>query len=127
MKAQTKHYVEYYYPGILFAETGVKEIPDREVANLKFPKNAYSFRFFDRKITIENEVKMESDRLNLSPLYFIGGQKMTLAEVKKAMPEQKILISNMEGSFPVIVKTRFNQCIRFEEGSLIINDDGGTR
>ncbi len=121
MKTETKHYVEYYFPGTLFAETSVDEIPDREVANIRFPPSAYSFRIFDRKITFENEVKMESDRLNISPLYFIGGKKMTLADVKKEMPDKKILISNMEGSFPVIVKTRFNQCVRFEEGSIIIN------
>ncbi len=121
MEVETKHYVEYHYPGILFAENSVKEIPDREIANIKLPKNAYSFRLFSRKITIKNEVEMKSGRLNISSLYYIGGQKMTLEEVRKAMPDQKILISNMEGSSPVIVKTKFGQCVRFETGGIIIN------
>lgn len=118
MKVGIKHYVEYYYPGFFVSESSEEEIE----GGLKFPKNAYGFRFFDRKISSDNETEMKSDKLNISPLHFIGGERMTLAEVKEKMPEKNILINNMEtNDYPEIVNTKFGQLFPLEKGSKIFS------
>ena len=42
-----KHYVEFFYPGSLFAETSIQQVVSRE-AKVDFPKGIYGYRFFMR-------------------------------------------------------------------------------
>jgi len=95
-KTKVTTYVEFFYPGLIFPESSVRKVKNRDVKKLKIPTTAFGFHFFDIKSTIVRKTKMESKRLNASPFYYFGGRIMTLEEVCKELPEAKILINNME-------------------------------
>ena len=91
-------YVEFFYPGTFFDESSVKEVASRSIKKLIIPKEAFAFQFFDVLSTDEGGVKLESDRLNISPIYYCGGRVMTLGEVIEEMPEAIALISTMKAN-----------------------------
>jgi len=103
-----KHYVEFLYPGILFAETECREVKSRDHRRLrKIPENCYGFRFFDRTETKVDGEKLYGDRKNYSGTYFIDAYTYSLQDIKDQFPDQKILISNMEcNGYKRVVRTR---------------------
>lgn len=107
-----KHYIEWMYPGIIVSETGVEEIPSRRRPN-KVPKGAFAYRFFDRsEVNLDGEI-LRGDRKNVSGIVYLGGQVMTLEEVKKMPGDNKILISNMEtNGWNRVIKTKNGQVMR---------------
>ena len=104
-----KHYIEYYDPGILMAESSTKEIVERRYLHV-FPQNCYAYRLFDIEVVEGEYGDLVSSRLNLSGFYYNGGQIYTPDEVEKAFPEEKILISNIRGN-------RFKHAIRTSIGN----------
>ena len=102
MAKTRKTFVEFYFPGLIFANNSIREVKDRNIKNLKVPKNAFGFRFFDIfQTTVLLDGKkhtLKSERLKISPMYYYGGRVMTLAEVKREMGNEKILIANMENN-----------------------------
>lgn len=76
-----KHYVEYLYPGILFSETSVKEVAERDVKAVDISDGCFGFRFFDRTVTVIDGETLTGDRKNVSGWYY-QGEKMTLEQVK---------------------------------------------
>lgn len=91
-------YVEFFYPGVFFDESSVVKVSSRDTRKLRVPEQAFAFQFFDIMSTKENGVKMESKAINISPMFYYGGRVMTLNDVRKEMPEARILISNMRGN-----------------------------
>ena len=97
-----KHFVRYFSPGTLVAETTDKPIDswdvDKAVEMVKdikerYGATPYGFRFITRSRTNEDLDSKETKRSNL---YYLGGKILTLTQVKKEMPNEHILISNME-------------------------------
>jgi hypothetical protein len=109
-----KHFVTFCSPGTFFSETTTKDIDSWDVEqaqrmaqNIKERHNAlpYGFYFTTRK---RGENDLDSKETNKSPMYYLGGKVMTLADVKAENdPENEILISNMEinGYDKIIVNT----------------------
>lgn len=75
-----KRYVEFYSTSMdgERALREVKEVLWRDISTLTIPADVHSFRFFDVLIdTVEEngeQVKLRSDRLNVSPLHYYGGR-----------------------------------------------------
>lgn len=112
VRGETKTYVEVLYPGILFSETEITEVDNRDPdAIAQKYKNAFGLRFFDQERT---EVKIGSkqqtvsgERKNESKLYYPNAQTFTVADVKKLPGDHTILISNMEcNGYKKVVRTR---------------------
>jgi len=101
-----KQYVEFLYPGALVSETEVKEVKDRDPSRLEVPEGCFGYRFFDRQEAVVDGETLVGQPRNYSGMTYFG-QAMTLAEVKREMPDALTLISNMEGNgWERVVKTR---------------------
>ena len=114
MKETKKTYVELRYPGLLFTETDLLPVRERNPQAIakKYP-NAFAFQFFDvmeTSVTVGGDKKtVQSRRKNESPTYFPEGKLYTkeqiLAMNKKG--EYTILLSNMRsGNWFAVVFTR---------------------
>jgi hypothetical protein len=112
-------YVEFLYPGIMFSKNSTQKVKSRDISAIKIPDGAFALRFYD--VTF-NEVKIDGKILRDKPKnskktgwQYLGGEVLSLADVKKKMPDAKILISNMEGN-----KIKFGQCMPMEKGDCVI-------
>lgn len=116
-----KHYVEYFYPGLICSETSEVETKDRYPSSLNVPDNAFGFRFFDKEeIVLESGNVLKSDRQNYSPNYYYG-EKYTLNQVKLYYPESKTLIANMEWNhWDAVVRTKFGQFIPLTNNDIVL-------
>ena len=94
-------YVEFLYPGMLFSESSVKKVKNRDVSKLKVPRYSYGFIFFDiLSVTVKaggKKVELTSDRLRVSPMHYYDAKVYTLAEIKRTFPKERVLINNFEG------------------------------
>lgn len=109
-----KHFVTFYSPGILVAETTEKPIDSWDVEKAKKMVHSikerhgatpYGFRFTTRE---RGEDDLDSKVVAHSPLYYLGGKIETLAQIKaRATEKDRILVSNMEinGIAKVITNT----------------------
>jgi len=99
------HFVTFYSPGTLVAETTTKPIDAWDVdkavemaASIKerYGATPYGFRFSTRE---RRDDELDSRQVAQSGMYFLGGKIMSLAELERLNdPHDKILISNMRGN-----------------------------
>jgi hypothetical protein len=127
MKEITKTYVEFSYPGALFAETEDKEIITRDVKKVLkiMPKGAFCFRFYDmtsKEVTIDGEQEtVFGKEKNKSGKYYPGATPYTIEQVKKMGKDFSILASNMEcNNWPTVIKTRIGNFQPLEKGDIIL-------
>jgi uncharacterized protein (UPF0128 family) len=100
----TKHYVEFYYPGSFFPETSVKEIKSRK-EKIETPKGCYGYMFFDQEEIESNGETLIGKPKNKSGMTYFG-KKYSIEDLKREFPENRILISNIEGNgYKFAVKT----------------------
>jgi hypothetical protein len=117
--AKTVHGVEYLYPGIFVSENECKDItsPDPALALKKMPKGAYAFRFYEYNQILD----MKGKPKNFSGWTYPNGRVYTLAEIKKKFPQQKILISNMEGNgWNRVVETQTHNWVPFTDKDQVV-------
>lgn len=102
----TKHYVEFFYPGVFISETSTKEISNRD-AKINLPKGAYGYRIFSREEVVLDGETLYGERKNYSGITYYG-KILTLDDVKELEPKDhyEILISNMEiNKYDKVVRT----------------------
>lgn len=107
-----KQYVQYFYPGIFFAEDSYEEINATREEFLamkpKFPKGCFAFRFFTKEV-IEGETgKLVGEPFNYSGMYYNGGQVYTTAELEELYPNETILIANSRSRGTVVRTSQGN-------------------
>ena len=114
----TKHYIEFYFQGTIFAETSVKEIKDRN-EHITPPKGCYGYSFFDREeVSVNGEMLFGKPKNQSGTTFF--GEKYSLDEVKKQFPQEKILISNLESNdYKYVVKTIRGNWVFFNKGDKV--------
>lgn len=118
-----KHYVEYFYPGMMFPETTAIETQSRDLDKAKLPDNAYAMRFYDTE-TIESESgrSLESKPFNYSGMMY-EGELYTIEDVAEKVPNSLILQSNMRSNnWPVVVRTKKGNFQPFNEGDVLLNE-----
>lgn len=105
-KMAIKQYVEFMYPGAFFSETEVREVKERDPTKLEVPQGCFGYRFFERQEVQEGGETLFGQPRNYSGTTYFG-KAMTIADVKREMPDAKTLISNMENNgWDKVVKTR---------------------
>ena len=97
------HFVTFYSPGTMVAETTTKPIPSWDVdlavamssdIQERHAARPYGFRFSTRG---RNDDELDSKEIAKSPLYYIGGKVETIDDVRRrGDPNERILLSNME-------------------------------
>ena len=98
-----KHFVTFYSPGTFVYEQTTKPIEEWnaeqavEMAKSITERHAakpFGFRFSTRA---RKDDELDSKTVKESPMYYLGGDVLTLEDVKKRNdPKDAILISNME-------------------------------
>lgn len=92
---ELKTYVEFFMPGIMFPNTTIREVKDRNANALLVPPGVYKFVYFDmREITYLGDVYTSDKRLNVSGNYYIGGTVHTLDDIPNT-EQYRILLDNM--------------------------------
>ena len=111
-----KHYVEFFYPGVLFAESSSVSIDARESFNVTdVPTNAYAYRFYDREEIDQNDEKLVGPIKHISGFYFFG-KVYDADDVVTLFPEASILARNMQyNGWNKVVKTRCGNWQPFDE------------
>ncbi len=132
MNKQTisQHFVTFLSPGTFVSEETTKPIAswDVEIAvamarNVTERHNSvpYGFIFTTRS---RSEKDLDSKEVKRSKCHYLGGRILTLADVKKEMPNESILISNMEcnGIKRVIINTNsWRSVLPFDEGDTLLD------
>ena len=124
-----KTYIEFLYPGSFFSESSTQEVKTRDVSKVKVPKNAFGFKFFDiLSVVVDTDgkkVKLTSERINVSPKHYYGGKLYTVAELKREFPNERILISNIEGNgYPKAIRCRTGNWQPFEKTDVFVEAVG---
>lgn len=144
-KINKKTYAEFTVPGLLFPESEVVEVKNRNVLKLSVPKAACGVGFFDILTTsIANKgkkpVKAESNPVNKSKYYNIGTKVYTVDEVWAETKKEKFLISedairgreNMlkdmkQKKLKFALKCRVGGFVKLERGDLVLLVNGEKR
>ncbi len=107
------HFVSFLSPGTFVHEETTKPIESWDVEKAKemargiterHDATPFGFRFSTRE---RKDDELDSKVVKRSGCYYLGGRVMTLADVKREMPNEHILIGNMEcnGYDRIIVNT----------------------
>ena len=101
------HYVQFLQPGALVSETSNKRIRSRNPENVKLPSEfTFGFRFFSQIEVTKDGEKLIGRAKDWSGTYYPDGTIYSLKEVKRYLPNEKILISNMTiNNMETVVKT----------------------
>ncbi|VVB82148.1 Uncharacterised protein [uncultured archaeon] len=131
METEIKQYIEFFYPKDLYStnfEAICKKI-DNSPQEIEVPRKAFAYRYFERQEAIadDKEVLVGNPR-NYSETHYIG-RILTLDELKKEMPYEKIQIRNLEkiigkNNSKKIVFTRGRTFQLLDEKDIVIEDSG---
>lgn len=103
-RVMKKHFVIFESPGTFFHEQTERPIESWDVAaalkmaddvSERYGATPFAFHFITRE---RGNDDLDSRKTKESGRYFLGGRVMDLEQVKKEMPDAKILISNMEAN-----------------------------
>lgn len=98
------HFVTFLSPGTFVSEETTKPIASWSVPEAvklskkiveRYGAKPYAFRFSTRE---RGDNDLDSKTTKESGLYFLGGRVMTLPDVEREMPNERILISNMRNN-----------------------------
>jgi len=112
----TKHFVEFLSPGVFMSESSSKEVNSRDYSEVKIGNYCFGYRFYDRNefSHLDTGEILKGKSTNYSPWTYFG-EVMTLAQVKKNVPDNRILVANMTNNgYKKVVKTKFGQYIPLE-------------
>lgn len=100
-----KHFVTFYSPGTLVAETSVLPVDSWDVEKAmemahdikeRYGATPYGFRFHTRE---RDENDLDSHESDGSKMYFLGGKIETLSEIEaRHDPKDSILVGNMKSN-----------------------------
>lgn len=97
MEKVTKSYVEKIYRGLLFSDSSVTEVTERDPMKIVNDGQMQGFRFYDKEFVVDGEKSYDGEKSNYSNwIYF--GKRLSLDEIKAQYgsdPDYRILISNM--------------------------------
>lgn len=117
-------FAEFYFPDTFAPETFVYHVPTRNINSLKWPKNAYAVRFFDRIEYFVSDmfsetggfVILKSEPRQYSKTFYRNATLLSLVDVVETMPTERALIDNMKrNGYNFVVKTAHGQYFPFDE------------
>ena len=126
-----KHFIIFLSPGTFFSEQTEKPIDSWNVERAislsrsiteRYNAKPYGFQFTTRE---RSKNDLDSKETKRSGTYYLGGRVMTLADVKRDMPDEQILISNMtcNGYKKVVVsETPWRSIHPLEKGDIVLQE-----
>lgn len=115
-----KHYVGFFYRGILSNEISPQEISSCNLKEVKVPDGAFGFQLFDivlGEVEVDGEkIELSSKRLNISPMHYYGGHIYTKAEVEATVSNNEILLREMrDNNWEKVIQTRTENFQHFDD------------
>lgn len=122
-----KHFVRFRYLGSFFSKESSNEVADRDPLKVGVPEGAFAFTFYDLVVgvAIENgkAIPVSSAALDESNHYYYGGKIYTVTELKKELPNKRILVSNIEcNGYRRAIKCRTGNWQPFGDGDVYIEE-----
>lgn len=119
------HKVEYLMPGLLVSESITLDLSERSVKEAVdlAPKNAFCFTFFDVPDApdLGEEFTVTPKPQNRSGRYYLGGEVLTLKDVREHYGAYSILLSNMRGNeWDAVIKCRTGNFQPFTSEDVIV-------
>ena len=68
MEKITKTYVEKIYRGLLFSESSIKEVAERNPMQVENDGKMQGFRFYDKEYVVDGEMKLTRQALSIHHL-----------------------------------------------------------
>ena len=111
-----KHFIEIFYPGLIFSESSRKEIGHRDPREIgKMPRGAFAFRFGDNEYVgaVDDEGnhfnREVGGDINFSKMFYPGGKILDRAGVEALEMDEctkRITLGNMDGNgYKQVVQT----------------------
>ena len=125
MEKVTKSYVEKIYRGLLFSDSSVAEVTERDPMKVKNDGQMQGFRFYDKEFVVDGEKSYDGEKSNYSNwIYF--GKRLSLTEIKAQYgndPDYRILISNMENNhYQYVCHTQAGSFLPMEEKDMTFDE-----
>lgn len=140
--ATTIHRVIFYSPGTFVSEQSSREIASWDTATAcemasgiteRYGARPYAFAFVTH-VTAPDVPDGQGGTLKVQPretarsgMHFIDGKVLTVEDIEaRHDPKDSILLSNMRGSFPIVVETvnGYRSTHPFEERDITVNVSG---
>lgn len=118
--SKTVTFIRFFYPGSFVSETSVRQVESRE-APTEIPKGAFGWNFYDKTLIVENGEELWGKEKNTSGKTYIG-EVYDIARVKAEMPNERILISNMENNGYKSVVVTGRGTFPLNDGDRVISD-----
>ena len=125
MEKVKKSYVEKIYRGILFSESSISEVEERDPMKVENDGSMQGFRFYDKEFVVDGEKSYDGEKSNYSNWIYYG-KRLSLDEVKTQYgnnPDYRILISNMEGNgYQYVCHTQAGSFLPMQEGDMTFDE-----
>ena len=125
MEKITKTYVEKIYRSLLFSESSIKEVTERNPMQIENDGKMQGFRFYDKEYVVDDEKTYDGKKSNYSRWIFFG-KRYSLDEIKAIYgnnPDYRILISNMEvNGYNYVCYTQAGSFLPMEEGDMTFDE-----
>lgn len=118
-----KTFIEFLHPGFYFKEHSSQQVLDRNEI-VKLPENAFAYRYYDHETIEVNGKEFNGERSNVSNITYVDGKVLSIDDVKKSVPNNRILVTNMENhGVDYVVRTRTGNFQPLSEGDRVIQGD----
>ena len=125
MEKVKKSYVEKIYRGVLFSESSISEVEERDPMKIENDGKMQGFRFYDKEFVVDGEKSFDGEKSNFSKWIYYG-KRLSLDEVKAQYgnnPDYRILISNMEGNgYQYVCHTQAGSFLPMQEGDMTFDE-----
>ena len=109
-----EHYIEWELPGLFVSRIVTEKLNSRSDL-IKKPKNGFAYRIFDISVVVFNNTEHRSEPINKSPKVYYG-EVYDVDRVRREVPDNRILIENMECN-------KVNRVLKCAQGFILIEDD----
>ena len=117
-----KHFVEFWYPGMIFSDSSSREIESRDIESIEVPDNAYAFSLFDKEMIVQAGETLWGEPKNKSTTYYCGGVRKNYQTICKEMGSDSICARNMLcNDTDFVVETRFKQYMSLKTDDVILS------
>lgn len=117
-------FVTYLLPGAFVAEETSRPVESRSVeeAVREAPEHAYAFTFWERLETEHAGEKLIGRPRDRSKRYYLGGEVMTVEDVRGLDGDFRTLIANMESNrWYQVIRCRTGNFQPFKDGDRLID------
>lgn len=124
---QIHTYVRFFYPGLMVGETQERRVQGRDL-DIELPKGAFGFSFFTAVEVEFDNVRERKRAYGHSLRYFVGGNILSLEDVRRDRPNEKTLLWNMEtNGYPHVLETPRGFTIPLSKGDTVLDEDRNIR